>query len=152
MELASGSFIEITTDDDYREASSAEVIWIDRCYFPSVVHAIKIGDRLFIDDGAISVIVRERTGDDRLKCLIEQGGPLHSSVRLGLPRKTLYKHLVAEKYRQDLLFAVENEVDMVFASYIESGDELLRVKRVLNQMNPDVKLIARIETAQAVYK
>lgn len=75
VELKEGQQIELTIDDKYKTDCNSEHIWVDSTYFRNVIPAMKIGDRIFIDDGAIIVIVRE-TSMESARCLVEQGGLL----------------------------------------------------------------------------
>ena len=71
MSLVAGEKLKITTDDAYMEKCSKELIWLD---YKNITKVVSVGSRVFIDDGLISVIVKEkgmcpRTLDGRVLCL-----------------------------------------------------------------------------------
>ena len=54
--LEMGEVIKITTDDQYKEKCSKDVLWVD---YKNITKVLTPGKRIFIDDGLISVIVKE---------------------------------------------------------------------------------------------
>ena len=54
--LEMGEAIKITTDDQYKEKCSKDVLWVD---YKNITKVLTPGKRIFIDDGLISVIVKE---------------------------------------------------------------------------------------------
>lgn len=70
MELKKGATIKLTTDPAYQESGNAEIVFVD---YKNITNVVKPGNRIFIDDGLISVICESATAD-ALICNIENGG------------------------------------------------------------------------------
>lgn len=54
--LNTGDKIKITTDDKFKEKCSKDTLWVD---YKNITKVMSVGARMFIDDGLISIIVKE---------------------------------------------------------------------------------------------
>lgn len=70
VELKRGGTIKLTTDQAYAEKGNADVVFVD---YKNITNVVKPGNRIFIDDGLISVICNTSSGGE-LVCDIENGG------------------------------------------------------------------------------
>uniref|UniRef100_A0A1I8FW52 pyruvate kinase n=1 Tax=Macrostomum lignano TaxID=282301 RepID=A0A1I8FW52_9PLAT len=151
FKVSEGEFVTITVDEAYKDDCTAEHLYIDTAYWRKSFHAINVGDRIDIDDGTVMLIAREKASlTGSIRCLVEQGGILLSSRVVRLPRMAEYRHAVAEKYKQDLLFAVENQVDIVCCGFAESGLAITQIRKVLGPFSLNTKVLARIESSDGL--
>lgn len=56
VELKKGNMIKITLDDAYIEKCSEETLWLD---YKNITRVVEIGSKIYIDDGLISLQVKE---------------------------------------------------------------------------------------------
>lgn len=56
VELNKGNMIKITLDDTYQDNCSDEILWLD---YKNITKVVEIGSKIYIDDGLISLQVKE---------------------------------------------------------------------------------------------
>lgn len=56
VELKKGDMIKITLDDAYQDNCSDEILWLD---YKNITKVVEVGSKVYIDDGLISLQVRE---------------------------------------------------------------------------------------------
>jgi len=146
VELVKGKEIKLTLDDSQYENGTEECIFVD---YKNLTKVIQSGDRIFVDDGLISLQVKS-LGDDYVICEIENGGMLGSRKGCNLPGISVDLPAVSEKDKGDLRFGVEQGVDMVFASFIRKAADVQAVRDVLGDQGKKILIISKIENHEGV--
>jgi pyruvate kinase len=120
--------------------------------YEGLPEAVKEGDRILIDDGLIEVVVTEVNGKE-ITTRVVTGGLLTSNKGMNLPLAALSIPAVTEKDRQDLRFALSQQVDWVALSFVRSPEDVLGLKSYIREQSAfghPAPVIAKIEKPEGV--
>jgi pyruvate kinase len=107
------------------------------------------GSKILIDDGVIELQV-ETVSPGEIRCRITRGGNLADRKGVNLPGTFLGMPAMTPENRADLVFAVENGVDYIAASFVRGRDDVREIRQVLTENGATIPIIAKIEAAVAV--
>ncbi len=111
---------------------------------------LKNKDTIKIDDGSI-VLEVESVNDTDIVCRVVVGGVLKDRKSINVPGVHLDMPYLSEKDKADIIFAVENDVDYVAASFVRTKQDVIDLRKFLNYHGGhSVKIISKIENADGV--
>ncbi len=138
VDLQIGDTLTLTTD---AITGTAERVAVS---FERLPRVVKPGDKLFLNDGIIELAVTAVEGND-VVCKVLVGGELRSRKGLNLPGIDLGISAFTERDRECLAFAMQNGVDAVSQSFVETGADIIAVREAAREMGHTPFVIAKIE-------
>merc|ERR1719487_156293 len=110
---------------------------------------------MMVDDGLIELVVQavdEAAGT--LTCEVANAGALGGKKGCNLPEVDVDLPALSEKDKADLAFAVTQDVDMIFASFIRKRDDVKAVRACLVEADPvigqRIRIISKIENHEGM--
>jgi pyruvate kinase len=110
---------------------------------------VKPGDRLFLNDGLVELVVAGVVGVD-VQCKVAVGGELRSRKGLNLSGIDLGISAFTDHDRACLEFALANGVDAVSQSFVETAADIEAVRAAAAGFGKQPFIIAKIERADAL--
>ncbi len=141
--LKPGNLFTLTTADMVGDAQKVSVS------FSRLPQVVKPGDILYLNDGLIQVEV-EQVQDGDVLCRVVVGGELRSRKGINLPGIDLGISAFTEHDRNCLKVALENGVDAVSQSFVESAADIRAVRDAASTLGYRPFIIAKIERSRAL--
>lgn len=144
--ISAGHKMIISTNDQYAESCTGDVMYVD---YKNLTKVITPGKVIYVDDGVLSFKVLT-VEDDHVTVEALNNGKICSRKGVNLPKTAVDLPALSEKDKKDLLFGVENNVDIVFASFIRRAEDVLEIRKVLGEKGKHIRIISKIENHQGV--
>jgi pyruvate kinase len=144
VELVNGSEIIISTD---KVMGTAERISIN---YEGLPQDVTPGERILLDDGKLALEVIESNGINEIKAKVIHGGVLSSKKGVNFPNTKISMPSLTEKDREDLNFAISQNVDWIGLSFVRCARDIIELKHIISHQNGKAKVIAKIEKPEAV--
>ena len=138
IELQLDDLFTLTTEDVIGNQTRVSVS------FPQLPKAVHQGDQLFLNDGLVELEVLKVKGTD-VHCKVLVGGILSSRKGLNLPGIDLGISAFTDRDHECLKFAMQNGVDAVSQSFVETGEDIKAVRKAAKDLGHDPFIIAKIE-------
>ncbi len=143
IELATGDRIILTTEDIVGDAHRFAV------NFAGLPRSVRPEDKLFLNDGLISIKVEQVQGTE-VHCEVRAGGELSSHKGVDLPGIDLGISAFTERDRECLAFACEHGIDAVSQSFVSCAADIEAVRSAAVELGYAPFIIAKIERSKAL--
>jgi len=143
IQLVPGGRFTLTNEDIVGDAQRASM----SC--EPLPRVVKPGDRIFLNDGLVQLVVERVIGND-VECSVVVGGELRSRKGLNVPGVDLGISAFTEHDRACLEFALKQAVDAVSQSFVQSAADIEAVRAAVAKMGAHPFIIAKIERADAL--
>ncbi|MDW5299666.1 MAG: pyruvate kinase [Sedimentibacter sp.] len=112
---------------------------------------VEPGNIVLMDDGLICLEVIEKIDDTDLKCIVNNGGTIKNKKGINVPNVKLNLPALNDRDISDIKFGIEQDVDFIAASFIRKADDVIAIRRILEEGNADhIMIISKIENRQGV--
>lgn len=117
---------------------------------PSVIDDITKDMHILFDDGYISANVVEIKPEGVLIEILNSG-VLKSQKGINIPHGGIQLPALTKRDIEDIKFGCKEDVDLIAASFIRSPEQVLMIKRLLDEEDgKDILVIAKIENVEGV--
>ena len=112
--------------------------------------AAAIGRELLLDDGLISIIVKEVTAD-KIICTVNKGGVLKNRKSINIPGYHINMPYVSAQDRRDIEFGLSQGGNVVAASFVLNHEDVRTLRDFIDSIGYEhVEIIAKIENQSGV--
>ena len=109
---------------------------------------VQKGTKVLINDGKLTLTVIDKD-DEGFMCEVFNSGPISTKKGVNVPNVKLSMPFVSEKDDSDIRFGCQNGIDFVAASFVRRADDVLAIKKILEEEgHPEIEIIAKIENQE----
>ncbi|MEN6459988.1 MAG: pyruvate kinase [Syntrophomonas sp.] len=143
VKLTAGEKFTLTTREV--EGNNKEV----QVSYPALAREVAEGDFILLSDGLISLQVERTTATD-IVCHIMNGGELGEQKGINVPGVRINMPFLSEKDIADINFGIDNDVDFIAASFVRNAQDVLDIRRIVEQRFANIDIIAKIESQEGI--
>lgn len=142
-ELVAGQKFILTTEDILGNNEKVSIT------YKNLKNDISAGTTILIDDGLIEMVVDSIEETDII-CTVVNGGPISNHKGVNVPSAVLSMPYISEVDRSDIMFGCDMGFDFIAASFVRCKEDILEVRKILDEHNSHMKIIAKIENMQGI--
>ena len=141
--LEAGQQFTLTTDEVMGTAEKASIT------YKNLKDDVKKGMTILIDDGKIEMTIEKITEND-IVCRVINGGAVSNHKGINVPGAILSMPYISEVDRADITFCAQMGFDFLAASFARCKEDILEVRKILDEHKSKAKIIAKIENMQGI--
>jgi len=122
--------------------------WIAQDY-ANLSKVLTVGKKVAIDDGLLGLTVKRIEGTD-VVCHVENTVMLGETKGINLPGTPVDLPSITEKDKQDLIFGVQQGVDLIAASFVRKAEDVLEIRKVLGLPGRNIMIFSKIESEEGI--
>ena len=143
VELIAGQTFVLTTEEIMGTSEKAAIS------YKNLKDDISVGMTILIDDGLIEMTVEDIKGEEII-CHVVNGGFVSNHKGVNVPGAVLSMPYISEVDRADIEFGAELGFDFLAASFARTKEDILKVRKILEEKGSSMKIIAKIENMQGI--
>jgi len=139
--LKEGDIFSLVTE---KVQGNQERVWVQ---YPEITRDVPVGGYLLADDGNLTFQAVEVTNTE-IRCKVIVGGPLSDRKKINLPGTKVSLPALSEKDIADIQFGVRMNVDFVAGSFIRKAQDVLDIRRVIEEAGGHQHIISKVESQE----
>lgn len=144
VELVTGQKFILTTEEILGNSEKAAIT------YKNLKDDISVGTTILIDDGLIEMVV-DAIEETDIICTVVNGGPISNHKGVNVPGAVLSMPYISDVDRSDIMFGCDMGFDFLAASFVRCKEDILEVRKILDEHNSHMKIIAKIENMQGIH-
>ncbi|MFI3331098.1 MAG: pyruvate kinase [Rikenellaceae bacterium] len=141
---AGDRFLVKGTDCDLK--SSREMIYMND---PHIADCVPVGTSVLIDDGELELLVVSKS-EETLLCEVQNLGAIKARKSVNIPGVVIDLPSVSEKDKDFINWAIDMDLDFIAHSFVRTKQDVLEVKKIINERKSKIKIISKIENREGV--
>ena len=142
-EIVSGQKFILTTEEVLGNNEKVTIT------YKNLVNDISVGTTILIDDGLIEMVV-DAIEETDIICTVINGGPISNHKGVNVPGAELSMPYISDVDRSDIMFGCDMGFDFIAASFVRCREDILEIRKILDQHGSHMKIIAKIESMQGI--
>ena len=118
--------------------------------YEAMPREVTTGNLILLDDGNLSMRVIEVQNGSDIICEVLNSGELSDRKKVNLPGAKISIPAVNPKDVEDILFGIEHNLDFVAASFIRKAEDVLEIRKIIEDAGGKMKIIAKIESQEGL--
>lgn len=142
-EIVSGQKFILTTEEVLGNNEKVTIT------YKNLANDISVGTTILIDDGLIEMVV-DAIEETDIICTVINGGPISNHKGVNVPGAELSMPYISDVDRSDIMFGCDMGFDFIAASFVRCREDILEIRKILDQHGSHMKIIAKIESMQGI--
>eukprot|EP00871_Galdieria_phlegrea_P005893 jgi/Galph1/791/GphlegSOOS_G5546.1 len=128
--------------------------------YDGFIDVVSVGDIIQVESGTVQMLVEQMTDTDVI-CKIVESGTLKSRVPISIRGKSYMiqppadpsscpPYMAGCNPEADIDFAIQQRVEYIALSFVESAESVLKLKRMLKDRNANIGVVSKIESKPAL--
>ena len=141
--LEPGATFRLTTEEIMGTAKRASIT------YKNLKNDVEVGKSILIDDGLIELTIKAIEDTD-IVCEVVNGGYVSNHKGINVPGAILSMPYISDVDRDDIIFGTKMGYDYIAASFVRCADDVLAVRKIIQDHNGKMKIISKIENMQGI--
>jgi pyruvate kinase len=120
------------------------------CTYDKLPQSVQVGKEILVADGALTLTVKE-VKETSVICVCKNDATLGARKNMNIPGCKVDLPVLGEKDVNDIRkFALVQGVDMIAASFVQSKEDVQRIRKELGARGRNIQIMSKIENQEGI--